>query len=295
MGRKEFFCSGKFVRVCGLAAAWYEPIDDPEPIVASLHRSGVHIFTFFQRVPHTEPRFKYYMERYEVAVIKLINYNYWWRECINKKTRQSVKMAVKRGVEVRVVPFDEHYIRGIHQIYNETPIRQGRRFLHYGDSIEKVRKENGTFFEKSLYLGAYYGEELVGFMRIVIEDQFADVLQLLSKMAHRDKGVNNALLAKGVEICSARGIGYLVYGDLKEGGLDDFKRHNGFSVMELPRYYIPLNWFGEVALKMKLHKEVSDMLPRPVVSVLKGLRRRWYLLMVGGRIKNVKVIECQEL
>lgn len=282
---REFYCAGNFVRVCGLVNAWYEPLDDPESIIASLAGRSVDIFTFFQRVPHTEPKFTYYMEEYEVAVIKLSSYEYWWRECIRKTTRQTIKGAATRGIKVQVVDFDDQYIQGIHQIYNETPIRQGKQFPHYGDSIEKVRRENGTFREKSLYLGAYYERELVGFMKVVFEDEFADVLQLLSKMAHRDKFANNALLAKAIEVCSARGMPYLVYGDMKDGGLDNFKRHNGFSKMLLPRYYVPLTWLGKVALKMKLHQRLSQRLPLPVASVLKDFRRRWYSLLAERRVR----------
>ncbi len=282
---REFYCSGNFVKVCGLVNAWYEPLDDPESIIASLGGRSVDIFTFFQRVPHTEPKFKYHLDNYEVAVIQLTSYDYWWRQCIRKTARQSVKGAATRGVTVHVVDFDDQYIQGIHQIYNETPIRQGKKFPHYGDSIEKVRRENGTFREKSLYLGAYHEKELVGFMKIVIEDEFADVLQLLSKLAHRDKFSNNALIAKAIEVCAARGIPYLVYGDLRDGGLDDFKRHNGFSRMVLPRYYVPLTWLGKVALKMKLHERLSQRLPSPVASALKGLRKRWYSLLPEQRLR----------
>ncbi len=281
---REFYCYGSIIKVCGLVNAWYEPLDDPEPIIASLGGQSVDIFTFFQRVPHTEPKFTYHMEEYEVAVIKLRSYEYWWRECIRKTTRQSVKRAATRGITVRVVDFDDQYIQGIHQIYNETPIRQGKKFPHYGDSIEKVRRENATFRERSLYLGAYYEQELVGFMKVVFEDEFADVLQLLSKMAHRDKFANNALLAKAIEVCSARGIPYLVYGDLRDGGLDNFKRHNGFSKMVLPRYYVPLTSLGKVALKMGLHKGLAHRLPLPVALVLKNLRRRWYSMFEERRV-----------
>ncbi len=282
---REFYRSGKFVRICGLLNAWYETVGDPESIIASLNGRNADIFTFFQRVPHTEPKFKYHMDKYEVAVIKLSSYDYWWRECIRKTTRQSVKGAATRGVTVQVVDFDDQFIQGIHRIYNETPIRQGKKFPHFGDSIEKVRKENGTFREKSLYLGAYYKMELVGFMKVVIEDEFADVLQLLSKMAHRDKFANNALLAKAIEVCSARSVPYLVYGDLREGGLDDFKRRNGFTKMLLPRYYVPLTWLGKVALKAKLHESLSQKMPLPVASALKNLRRRWYSILTERRLE----------
>ena len=36
-----------------------------------------------------------------------------------------MRRAEKRGVVVREVPFDDDLVRGIVEIYDETPIRQG--------------------------------------------------------------------------------------------------------------------------------------------------------------------------
>jgi len=275
---REFYSTGRIIKICGLINAWYEDVENPETLAESLKKfkQRLDIFTFFQRVPHTVPKFNYYMEPYNVAVIKVISYDDWWNNCIGKTTRQAVKKSHKNGVEVRIKNFDDEFVQGICNIYDETPIRQGKRFPHYMDSIEKVRRENGTFIDKSLFLGAYYANELIGFMKVVFEDEFADVLQLLSKISHRDKSVNNALLARAVDICAARGVGYIAYGDLGSGGLDDFKRHNGFSRMVLPKYFIPLNCVGTTALMLNLHKKAANLLPEWLALMLKGLRRRWY-------------------
>jgi hypothetical protein len=216
------------------------------------------------------------MEPYHVAVIKLTSYDDWWNNCIGKKTRYMIRKSCKEGVEVRIVNFDDDFIRGISDIYNETPIRHGKRFPHYNDSLEKVREENGTFIDRSVFLGAYYRNELVGFCKIVFEEEFVDVLQLLSKISHRDKGVSNALLAKAVELCSARGYGYIAYGEYDSSGLGDFKRHNGFSRMDLPRYYIPLNWVGASILRLGLHRRFTTLIPAKLVPILRDFRRRWY-------------------
>jgi GNAT superfamily N-acetyltransferase len=265
------------VNVCGLWSAWYEETD-PEKFVEIIKKSGqrVHLFTFFQRVPDVEPRYTYFMEPYPVAVIPLTNYADWWNDRIGKKVRQMVKKSQKAGVEIRMADFDDEFVLGIRDIYNETPIRQGKPFPHYKDSLEKVREENGTYVERSVFLGAYYQDELIGFTKIVFEEKFADILQLLAKVAHRDKCVTTALLAKAVEYCSSRGAGYLAYGDWEKSGLGDFKRHNGFSRMDLPMYYIPLNMPGELALKLRLHRRYSEWLPEKTIPVLKDLRRRWH-------------------
>jgi hypothetical protein len=275
---REFYREGRVLTLCGLYSAWYETIDDPQAIVQSLKRArcGVDIFTFFQRVPHVVPRFNYYREPYPVAVIKLTTYEEWLTKATSKNTRRAIKRGVRHGVEVRTVQLDETFIRGISEIYNETPVRQGRRFPHYGDSLEKIRRECSTLGDKNIYLGAYHEGELVGYARIVIEHEFADLLQLLSKISHREKCVSNALLARVVELCCARGMGYLAYGDLSSNTLSEFKRHNGFVKMELPRYYVPLTGLGAVALRFGLHRPLSSFLPHRATLILKDLRHRWH-------------------
>jgi hypothetical protein len=279
---KEIVTEGRFIKIARLRDAWYDDVENPEALVNSINKYRIkcHIFTFFQRVPHTEPMFNYYMEPYGVAVIKIKSYEDWWNS-IGKKTRYMIRKAQKSGIEIRVSNLDSKFVQGISDVYNETPIRQGKKFPHYRDSLEKVQKENGTFLERSLYLGAYHQDEFVGFMRIVVEKEFADVLQLLSKVAHRDKAINNALLAKSIDLCSKRNIEYLAYGDLGIGGLDEFKRHNGFSKMDLPRYFIPLNCIGRAAMRIGFHKNASNLLPVEFASTLKGLRRRWYKLIAN--------------
>lgn len=282
-GRK-FYRIGRLVRVCGLYSGWYETVEDPKSMSDSLKnvKPKLHIFTFFQRPPHVESKYNYYMEPYSVAVIKINSYEDWWNNCIGKKTRQAVKRAYKKDVEVRIADFDDEFVKGISDIYNETPVRAGKEFPHYNDSMEKVRAENGTFLDRSVFLGAYYQDELIGFTKLVFEEEFTDILQHLAKISHREKNATNALLSKAIEVCAERGCGYLAYGDWDDTGIGDYKRHNGFSRMDLPRYYIPLNWTGALALKLGLHKPFSKLLPASLLPFLRDLRRRWYELKVKG-------------
>lgn len=135
-----------------------------------------------------------------------------------------------------------------------------------------------------MFLGAYYENEIVGYAKLVFEEEFVDIAQLLSKMSHRDKCVTNALFAKVVEVCSEREVGYIAYGDFDSGGLGDFKRHNGFSQMDLPRYFIPLNITGGVALRLGLHRRLSQWLPDRMKPLLRDLRKRWYELKVKEKV-----------
>ena len=292
-GNREIYSSGRLIKLCALVNAWYESVENPETLISSIKKleEKQHIFTFFQRPPHIEPKFNYYKEPYSVAVIKLKSYDDWWNNSIGKYARQAVKRSQKYGVEVRAKIFDDEFIKGISRIYNETPLRAGKKFPHYNDSLEKVKKENGTFIDRSLFLGAYYETELVGFAKIVFEEEFADILQLLSKISHRYKCVTNALLAKIVEVCSEREVGYIAYGNFDSSGLGDFKRHNGFTRMDLPRYYIPLNLVGKVALRLKLHRSFSDAIPDEVKPFLRGFRKWWFERRVRDRADHQKSVQ----
>ena len=281
---REFYTNGRLIKLCGLVNAWYESIENPEVLITSLkqHQEKQHIFTFFQRPPHTEPKFKYHMEPYSIAVIKLTSYDNWWNHSIGKYARQAVKRSQKYGVEVREAEYDDEFVKGISNIFNESPIRLGKKFPHYNKNLETIRREVGTFIDRSVFVGAYWRDELVGYLKIVFEDEFADVLNILSKISHREKCITNSLLAKIVEVCCERGIGYIAYGDFDSSSLGDFKRHNGFLRMDLPRYYIPLNITGAVALRLGLHRRFSEWVPDWMLPLLRELRKRWYERNIKG-------------
>jgi hypothetical protein len=106
-------------------------------------------------------------------------------------------------------------------------------------------------------------------------------MQILSMLRHRDKAVTNALIAEAVRVCADRRIEHLVYANFAYGpkqrdGLSDFKRHNGFRRVDLPRYYLPLTVLGRAALSLGLHHPVADRIPERVLRRLREARRRWY-------------------
>ena len=68
------------------------------------------------------PQYTYHMEPFDVAVITLTSYEDWYKRSIGKKTRYMIKKAEKNGVEVRIVNFDDDFVRGISEIYNELVI-----------------------------------------------------------------------------------------------------------------------------------------------------------------------------
>ena len=54
-------------------------------------------------------------------------------------------------VSYQEVPFDDRMIEGMWKIYNETPIRQGKRFPHYGMTLERMREYAGTFLDNERF------------------------------------------------------------------------------------------------------------------------------------------------
>ena len=95
---------------------------------------------------------------------------------------------------------------------------------------------------------------------------------------HWDKAVNNALLAKAVEVCASNGERWLMYGRIgNHPSLDKFKESNGFVKFPITRYYVPLTWKGRVAIRLGLHREFKDALPQslkgPLIPVLNWASR----------------------
>jgi len=260
--------------------SWTEMVA-PEDAVAKLRESGTKadIFTFAQQLPDTQPHFDYPMEWDNVAAIRLTDYDTWWNDQINCKTRNMVRKTGKSGLEVRVAPFDDELVAGIKAIYDETPVRQGRNFPHYQKDLETLREEMATFTDRADFIGAYYEGKLVGFAKLVYLENHGGLMQIISMIGYRDKAPNNGVLAKAVELCTQRKLPYLSYskysyGNKGEDPLARFKRHNAFEKIEIPRYYIPLTLRGRLVLKLGVHKGIKGLIPRPVTLFLVRLRSR---------------------
>src|SRR5207249_444053 len=124
-----------------------------------------------------------------------------------------VRKAAKNGVDVREAPFDDGFVRRISAIYNESPIRQGKRFWHYQKDLDAVRRMNATFMDRSIFIGAFYQENLIGFVKMVTNEDAtqAGLMQIVSMLQYRDKAPTNALIAQAVRSCADRGIPHLWY------------------------------------------------------------------------------------
>jgi hypothetical protein len=266
---------------------WLEArrLPDPVEVLARcrIETAQPDLFTFAQRVPETAPRHHYFKDSDNVAVIPLTSYDEWFGKQVTSATRRNIRAAQNRGVVIRVAECDEAYVRGIMSIYDESPIRQGRQFWHYGKDFASVRAENGTYSERATFLAAYFQDEMIGYLKVVWDEQTAAIMQIMSKLSFYDKRPNNALLAEAVRQCCARGVKHLqyesfVYGNKTESSLTEFKRSNGFVRMDVPRYFVPLTTKGALALRLGLHRDQKDRLPGWLRSRLPELRTKWYRL-----------------
>lgn len=283
---KDIRIDGSVVRVGCLKAEYYEFVLDRHADIPQAARqigTRIDLFTFVETLTHTSPRFAYPTKPDNLAALNISTFDHWWTKQISGKTRNMVRRAEKRGVTVREVPFDDVLVQGISQVYNESKIRQGKRFAHYQKDLATVCKENSTFLDRAVFIGAFLGEDLVGFAKLVSDEdrQQAGLMQIVSMIAHRDKAPTNALLAQAVKSCANRHIQYLFYshfsyGNKRRDSLAEFKLHNGFQRVELPRYYVPLTCIGELALRLGLHRtKAVDYIPDSLQALLRRVRSRW--------------------
>lgn len=286
IGDRTIVVAGKWLRIAAIRDEdWLEGegVNDPDACIEKIIQAKLNadIFTFAQKLPNTNPKYSYYMEWDNVAAIPTTDYSVWWEQRLSQVVRKNVRRAVKRGLVVREVQFNDQLLEGIVKINNETPVRQGRPFWHFGKSIAVVKKDYATLLDRSEYIGAFYEDELVGFIKMVYMGEIAAILQILCMNKHDDKRPANALLAKAVEMCSVKGLKYLTYGKYIYGKnsnspLTEFKRRNGFEQVLFPKYYIPLNAKGRLAIKLGLHHGWKNLLPKSALDWAKKMRSTWY-------------------
>lgn len=284
LGDRNIKVESGIVHIARLDGEKVKFLDNPEMVLDKIRKCGrrIDLFTFMQRVSDTNPKYSYPMEWDNLAVLPISTFEKWWDEQIGFKARNKAKQATKKGVTLREVPFDNTLVQGIFEIYNESPIRQGRRFPHFGKDLETVRREAATFPDSSIFIGAFLGERLIGFIKLVTDETQtqAGLMHIVSLLGHRDKAPTNALVAEAVRACAKRRISYLVYSNFAYGkkqrdSLSDFKERNGFQRIDLPRYYVPLTAAGRVALRLGMHHRLTDRLPESIAAKLREFRNKW--------------------
>jgi hypothetical protein len=286
---KQIGVAGTLLKTARLQSEWYEFVDDPDICLEQIKALGVRadLFTFLQRISERGLKYSYHCETEKTGVLHIESYENWLTKQINFKTRNKVRKAGKKGVKVQVADFDDRFLQGIKAIYDECPIRQGRPFKHYAKDLGTLKREHATFLEQSEFIGAYCSGELIGFAKVFYQAGWASFMQIIAKIAEREKAPTNALIAKAVERCAEKGIPLLQFGTWgREGTVQDFKLYNGFQCYEVPRYYVPLGSKGRWMLRLGLHRTLTERLPESLLNRILPLRARWYSFQLRGRMNS---------
>jgi hypothetical protein len=280
---KSIIVRGKWIKVAVVHdEEWLETdLEDPGFCVRMLKGKGsralrADVFTFSQKLTTTPPQYPYFREWDSVAVVRLSCFRDWW-EKLPQESRKNVRRSQKRGIVVKVREFDDQLIREIVEVNNDSPLRQGRPNTHYGKTVDQAKKDLSSFLDRSDFICAYLGNELVGFLKLVYRGEVASILHLTSKASHYDKRPSNALIAKAVELCEARGMSWLTYGMFNYGNkrnspIREFKIRNGFEEILVPRFYVPLTMWGAICLKLRLHRGLIGIFPHSIITI--GLSAR---------------------
>jgi len=278
IANKEMSVAGRVFRTARLRHEWCDFLEDSSGAIQQLQRGRAvaDLFTFVQDIGD-EPALPFHMEPTGLAVLPVTTFEKWWDD-IGFKARNKVRKVQKCGVELRVAGLDADFAKGVEAIYNETPVRQGRKFFHYGQTAAEIQEELSSFLDCCIFVGAYHQAELVGFMKLLPRKHVLRTIHIIAKLSHRDKCVMDALIGKAVEICDQRKIGNLHYGSWADGGIGDFRTKHGFMRVEVPRYFVPLTLRGRLMLKLKLHHPVRERLPKSWIAPLQGLRTKLNLL-----------------
>jgi len=281
-----------FFTIASDAKEYERDVVPTEKLIEKLGERGIDVFTFIERkwcytIPN--PSKSWLKANDNIALLQITNYDEWWKN-VGKKTRNMVRKAEKSGIKTETAEPSEKLADGIWKIYNETPIRQERGFPHYGTPLQAVT-QSVLSSKNCTYIAAYFQEELAGFIQLVHGDNITIISQILSLQKHWDKAVNNALVAKAVEVCANRSIRWLMYGRMgNHPTLDKFKQNNGFTQFPLTRYYVPLTKKGKLATKLGLPREIKDVLPQsikyPLIPLYNWMSRTKMKIKTSSKLKQ---------
>ena len=301
IGDRTIVSTGRWIKVASVREEDLitgATISDLDPFLNRLQKSGLKadIFTFAQRVPDSDARYPVHTEWENAAAIRITSFQEWLEKSIARGARKAVNRAKKLGVVTRIVPFSDEFVEQICHAYNETPVRQGKAFWHYKKDLNTVRHELGTYLDRSVFIGAYLGDEFIGSLKMTYCGPVAAMMQIFSVSRHFDKKPNNALIAKAVEVCELEGKTHLTYGSFTyndaDTSLTEFKRNIGFEAIALPRYYIPLTLKGRIALKCGLNRGLAASIPKPLLKLLVRARKTW-LERKGNKASNPRGNEAE--
>jgi len=290
---EQIVVKGRLIKIGSLCEEWDDDIENPEEFLRSLKRTSakMDIFSFVQRLPESVPNFDYFMEWDSVAAIPITTYENWIKRQIAQNSRKKIGFAQRKGVEIRRMTFNDDLVKGILSIYHEAPILQGTPNTQYNTDYQTAKRLNSTYLDRAHFIGAFYKDELIAYIKLVSSEKFMRTMGILSKIAHREKGAMNLLLATAVQICVEQNMPYLTFGKFNYGKrgsrtLKTFKKNLGFESIILPRYYIPLTSWGSLVLDLGLHREIVEYLPQKLIWTLLEVRKSYYTTMYKRKLSR---------
>jgi hypothetical protein len=154
---------------------------------------------------------------------------YWQR--IGPKGRNMVRKAEKAGYGCREFAWNDH-LHDIHAVNISMPERGGRPMHASYLEWPAPATPDHCALQGRRYFGAFLGNTLVAYIKLVVWGHFSTVLQILGHGAHLHQGIMNAamnFLAK--TLCEESKIGYVNYLTLRgsRDSLDSFKKRLGFD------------------------------------------------------------------
>jgi hypothetical protein len=287
---KNLSIIGFFPRIARLQSEYHDYLENPDDFLVDLQQNPIRadLFSFLPPLSENCLRKDLAFSWDKIALLEIDTYEKWWKKQVNDKTRNMVRKPGKKGVTIEQTKFDDELCRGIHAIYNESPLIQGKPSKHYGKDFETLKKAHATFLDQSLFIAAYYEDAVIGFIKMILHPngKSASIMQIISLVAHRDKSPTNGLLGKAVEICAERRIQYLQYGIWSRRSLGDFKKHHGFKAVDHPRYFVPLTSRGRLALALNFHRNLNEFVPGNLQDAFASLRSKWYLFRYKSQIQS---------
>jgi hypothetical protein len=245
-------------------AQYFEPIEHTydiypkKELLTALAAKNVDLFSFIDRsfLRKSNDNLDFYHCPETIGLLHTESYDAWLKS-LPARERTAVRKTARIGLTTHVVDVDEGFIEAAHKIYNETPVRQGRKYSGFGITIDDVRKKFANL-QTSKVIGAYLDNKLIGLIWVEFGDRVAAMMSFLSLISYRNKNPNNALIAAAVKLCDEKGYRYLTYGNMGYNpGLDFFKKNNGFRRVAVSRYFVPLTFKGQLAIKMNLCRSVE--------------------------------------
>jgi hypothetical protein len=278
----EIKISGRILKIARLRHQWFEYLAEPVPFIEEIRRARVADLLYFLQEAHVKrPELCFYNEPVAMSLLTFKSFDDWWKG-LHFKARNKARKAEKTGVVLRLIKPDDDFVRGVESIYNEWPIRQGRKFPHYGKNFETIKRDLSSFPDCTSFVGAYHNDELIGFTKLFKGDQIVRTVHIISKLSHRDKCVMDALIAKAVQMCDEMKISHLHYGDWTSNSLGVFRQKFGFEPHYCPGYLLPLTWRGKLALSARLHRPLRQRLPSTWTNRLIGIRTKYYSWRYGS-------------